>query len=98
MARVEWQRDARRDLERVVAFLWEKQPGAAARAAQLILDGADLLVSSPRLGRPIGDGTDRRDLTLPFGSGAYILRYMLLEEDTVVVVIRVRHSREDRSK
>jgi hypothetical protein len=41
------------------------------------------------------DETQRQDLVLSFGSGAYMLRYMLEDKDTVVV-IRVWHSQEDR--
>lgn len=40
------------------------------------------------------DGTGRRELILPFGAGAYVLRYKIDGED--VVIIRAWHSREDR--
>ena len=38
-----------------------------------------------------GDETDRRDLVVPFGAGAYALRYRI--DHDAVVVIRVWHSR-----
>jgi plasmid stabilization system protein ParE len=97
MARVEWRARARRDVERLAVFLWEKQPEAAARGVSVIMEGARLLESSPRLGRPMGDGTGRRELSLPFGAGAYILRYML-KDDNLVLVLRVWHSRESRAE
>ncbi len=95
MAEVKWLPEALDDLERLFAFLREKNPSAAVRAAQTILDGADLLLTSPRLGRPMPDQTQRRELFLPFASSAYVLRYMLEGDDTPVI-IRVWHNREVR--
>ncbi len=95
MPEVKWLPEALDDLERLFAFLREKSPDAAARAAQTILDGANLLVTSPRLGRPMPDKTGRRELFVPLASGAYVLRYMLERKDTAVI-IRVWHSRELR--
>lgn len=95
--RVVWRPQARRDVEEVYEFLSEKSPQAAQRAARIILDGALLLEASPRLGRPLSDGTERRELVLSFGVGAYILRYMLTD-DEIVVILRLRHSREQRAK
>jgi plasmid stabilization system protein ParE len=95
MPEVKWLLEALDDLERLFEFLREKNPDAAARAAQTILDGASLLVTSPRLGRPMPDRTGRRELFVPFASGAYVLRYML-EQDKTPVIIRVWHSRELR--
>lgn len=95
MAEVKWLPEVLDDLERLFAFLREKSPSAAARAAQTILEGADLPLTSPRLGRPMPDHTQRRELFIPFASGAYVLRYML-EDDETPVIIRVWHSREVR--
>ena len=49
MARVSWHQGALDDTERLYAFLWEKSPQAAERAAQAIFDGAKLLETFPRL-------------------------------------------------
>ena len=56
--------------------------------------GAARLVDAPEIGRPLADGTGRRELLIPFGAGAYGLRYRI--HDETVVVIRVWHSREVR--
>jgi plasmid stabilization system protein ParE len=96
MARVEIKARARADLDRLARFLWEKgEEEAAVRALEKIVEGIELLTSSPRLGRPLGDGTERRELSIPFGTGAYIIHYMLKDESTMVV-LRVWHSREQR--
>lgn len=92
---VRWLPEALSDIERLHLFLHDKNPEAAARAAAVILKGAMMLKATPRIGRPMPDETGRRELFLSFGSGAYVLRYMQESDDTVVV-IRVRHSREDR--
>lgn len=95
MARITWHRQSKIDVKRLLEFLQTTHPEAAKRAARTIVEGARLLESSPRLGRPLADGTERRELVLSFGSGAYILRY-ILEDETTVVVLRVRHSKEQR--
>jgi plasmid stabilization system protein ParE len=95
MPALKWLPEAQADLARVIEFLREKNPDAAARAAQTILDGSNLLLTSPRLGRPMPDKTQRRELFIPFASGAYVLRYMLERDDTPVI-IRVWHNREQR--
>ena len=43
----------------------------------------------------MGDEMGSRELYLPFGSGGYVLRYVVAREE--IVVIRVWHAREDRS-
>ena len=95
MPAVKWLPEALGDIERLYTFLNDKSPEAAARAATAILKGATLLKTTPRIGRPMPDETGRRELFVLFGAGAYVLRYMN-ENDNTVVVIRVWHSREDR--
>jgi plasmid stabilization system protein ParE len=64
--------------------------------AALILSGANRLATAPEIGRPMGDGTGRRELILPFGKGGYVLRY-IVEQPATAVIIRVWHDREGRS-
>jgi plasmid stabilization system protein ParE len=96
VSKVEWLPEALADIERLHHFLHGKNQDAAARAASTILEGATLLETAPDLGRPMADGTRRRELFVAFASGAYVLRYILDDEGTVVI-IRVWHSREDRT-
>ncbi|MBN1928039.1 MAG: type II toxin-antitoxin system RelE/ParE family toxin [Chlorobiaceae bacterium] len=95
MPEIKWLPEALGDVERLHAFLHEKSPDAAARAARVILDGAGLLQSVPEIGRPMNDETGRRELVLSFGAGAFVLRYLWDNKDTVVI-IRVWHSKENR--
>jgi len=94
MPALKWLPEAVEDLERLLAFLAEVSPDAAARAAAAILAGCDELLAHPGLGRPRDDGS--RDWFISFGVGAYVLRYRLDAEGTMVV-IRVWHSRADRT-
>ncbi|MGD8595129.1 MAG: type II toxin-antitoxin system RelE/ParE family toxin [Gammaproteobacteria bacterium] len=92
--KLRWLPFAFQDIERLYEFLLEKDPNAAANAMELILEGSEQLLEMPELGRPMDDETGRRELYLPFGSAAYVLRYKL--DGDVVVIIRVWHSREQR--
>lgn len=91
---VRWLPAALNDIKRLYDFLLDKDAAAAGRAARAIRAGADRLLASPEIGRPLADGTGRRELVIPFGPGAYVLRYRI--HDDTVVVIRVWHGREAR--
>ena len=95
-AKIVWRERALEDISRLYDFLFEKNEEAATKAAQIILRGSSLLEESPRLGRPMADGTGRRELFIPFGSSFYVLRCFLADDDAVVV--RVWHGRENRKE
>jgi len=95
-AKVVWRERALEDIARLYDFLYKKNEEAAAKAAQILLRGSSLLEESPRLGRPMVDGTGRRELFIPFGSGFYVLRYFLTSD--TVIIVRIWHGREDRQE
>lgn len=95
-AKVVWRERALEDIDRLYDFLFKKHEEAAIKAARVILRGSLLLEESPRLGRPMTDGTGRRELFIPFGSDFYVLRYFLTS--ATVVIVRVWHGREDRKE
>lgn len=97
MVKIKWLPEALNDVQRLYDFLYDKDINAAKRAALSILKGSSLLKTSPRIGRPMSDETGRRELFVAFGAGAYVLRYMLEDEHTAVI-IRVWHSKEIRTK
>ena len=86
--------EAVEDMSRLRLFLEDKSPSAAARLAKTILEGVALLRDFLERGKPLNDGTNRRELYLPFGVGAYVLRYRT--DGNLVAIIRVWHSREHR--
>lgn len=75
-------------------FLEDKNPTSARRVGQVLQDGAKQLIIFPEIGRPMNDGTNRRELFLPFGAGGYVLRYII--EYQSVFIIRAWHSKENR--
>ena len=87
-----WLPGATRDVARLRDFIKSKNPRAAQRAAQRILEGAKILQDNPSAGVPVENLQDYRELILAFGSGDYIIRYR--EEAHRVLIVRVRHSKE----
>ena len=85
---------AQADIRRLYDFLLGEAPSAAERAIRTIQLGASKVLDFPRIGRPMDDDTGRRELFIPFGAGAYVLRYRI--HDDTIVVIRVWHSRQER--
>jgi len=96
LPQIKWLPEALADVERLHAFLYEKSPDAAARAAKAVLDGTNYLQSIPDIGRPMEDETGRREWIIPFGAGAFVLRYMREKTDKIVI-LRVWHSKENRT-
>lgn len=94
--RLVWLPEASEDIQRVFDFLIDKDPLAATRMLERIRVGADTLLEFPRAGTRMDNDTERRELFVPFGVGAYVLRYRLHGE--MIVVIRVWHNRESRGK
>ena len=94
MSELIWLPEAKKDIARLHNFLHEKSADASGRIVDVLLAGTNQLLAFPESGKPMGDELQRRELFLPFGAGAYVLRCKLANEQ--VVVIRVWHSRESR--
>lgn len=87
--------EAASDLNRLRAFLDDKDPDAARRAATALIHAIQSLDTFPDRGRPTGiEGV--RELIVPFGNSAYVLRYAHLADAEEVVVLRIWHGREQR--
>jgi plasmid stabilization system protein ParE len=88
-----WLPEAAKDMARLRAFILKKNPSAAVRAASRIKEAAQVLRDNSEAGKPVEEFLPFRDLFIPFGSGNYIIRYR--EELNYVVIVRVRHSKEE---
>ena len=87
--------EAAADLNRLRAFLADTNPDAAQRAAAALINAIQSLDMFPDRGRPTGiEGV--RELIVPFGNSAYVLRYAHLAAAGEVVVLRMWHGREQR--
>lgn len=95
MSEIVWLPEALEDMSRLRLFLEDKSPSAASRMAQTVLGGVALLRDFSERGKPLNDGTNRRELYLPFGAGAYVLRYRT--DGNIIAIIRAWHSRESRN-
>lgn len=91
MPALNWHPDALRDVERLYRFLAENSPDSASRAIEAIRVAANHLAASPGIGAPLAEF---RQFPAHFGRSA--LRYAVLDDGSVLIV-RVWHSREQRS-
>lgn len=89
-----WLPEARDGIRRLFEFLIDKDPDAALRMLQRVRAGAATLLEFPRAGKRMDEDTERRELFVPCGVGAFVLRYRFRNE--TIMVIRVWHSRELR--
>jgi len=86
---------AQADLDRLFAFLADKDPAAAARALAAIRRSLEVLRFSPWSCRKAApDLTRHRELLVPFGSAGYVL-LVEIEPPATVTVLAARHQRED---
>lgn len=94
---IEWLPGAVRDVVRLKEFIKKDNPLAAKKAGQQILSVAKILIKNPEAGIPSPDeDCDMfRDLCAPFGQGGYTIRYRV--DQHTILIVRVWHSREERS-
>ncbi len=90
-----WERGAVHDLTRLREFIQPHNPKAATNAAQCIIKAANLLLDNPYLGHPMENMPEFNQLFIPFGQNGYVIRYRIDNEK--IIILRVWHTREDRS-
>ncbi len=95
--KIEWLPEASKDVARLREFIKKESPRAAKNAGLRILYAVDLLTKNPEAGMPSPDEDceEFRDLYAPFGKGGYTIRYRIKQQ--IIVIVRVWHSREERS-
>ncbi|MFN0041579.1 MAG: type II toxin-antitoxin system RelE/ParE family toxin, partial [Alphaproteobacteria bacterium] len=76
MAKLVWAARAQRDVERLGAFLADKDRAAAERAVEALMHGMKAVEAFPMIGRAIGDPRhDLREWIIPFGASGYVVLY-----------------------
>ena len=83
---------AAEDLERLVEFLLERFPEDAIQTVDLITDALNILEQHPRIGRPVEAAL--RELVISRGRTGYLALYEYDEPSDLVIVLAVRHQRE----
>lgn len=84
--------DAADDLDQLVDFLLAKLPQDAIQTVDLITDALAILEQHPKMGRPVEQGL--RELVISRGRTGYLALYQYDEAADMVVVLAVRHQRE----
>ena len=84
------------DLLRLHSFLAELNPAAAQRAVAAIIRAVDSLDLFPDRGRPSAVA-GLRDLIVPFGRSAYVVRFAHDAGRGEIVILRIWHGREART-
>jgi plasmid stabilization system protein ParE len=92
MMEVKWSSKALADLDRLFAFLAPVNRRAAARTVQSLVAAPARLLEHPRLGERLEEFEPREVRRILVGK--YEMRYEL--RDSIIYVLRVWHTREDR--
>jgi plasmid stabilization system protein ParE len=80
------------DLERLTDFLIERFPDSAVATVDLVTDALAILEHHPLMGRPVEHGL--RELVISRGKSGYLALYEYDEVADMVLVLAVRHQRE----
>ncbi|MEY2633617.1 MAG: hypothetical protein RIR00_2271 [Pseudomonadota bacterium] len=92
MAQLSYSRLALDNLTRLVDFLMQSDPLAAALNVDLIDEAVSLLARHPLVGRPVEAGL--RELVISRGRTGYVALYSYEEAADVVLILAIRHQRE----
>ena len=92
MAQVIYSDEAFTDFERIVEFLLETSPEAAAQALESIRSAIDILAAHPFIGRRVDNHI--HELVISRGATGYLALYRFDAAFGVVRILRVRHQRE----
>ena len=83
------------DLDRLRAFLVKTNPAAAQRAVAVLSGAIQSLDVFPDRGRP-SQLAGARELIVPFGRSAYVVRYAHVAQSNEIVILRIWHGSEAR--
>ena len=92
MARWVLSEAAAQELERLTDFLLQGIPEEAIRTVDLVVDALHILEQHPQIGRMLGLGL--RELVISRGKTGYLALYEYDETSDLVIVLAVRHQRE----
>lgn len=92
MATLNYTRKALGDIQRLVSFLDETDPAAAAITVALVEEGVQILAHHPLIGRCVEH--DLRELIISRGRTGYVALYRYREADDTILILAIRHQRE----
>ena len=85
---------ARAGLERCRTFLASRNRVAAGKASETIRSAFRNLAVHPKIGRPVDNTDDLRELVSSFGATGYVALYCFDSAADAVVILTFRHQRE----
>ena len=83
-------------MERLRRFLEPHGASLSERVVETLFAAARSLADQPDRGRPAAR-PGYRELVVPFGAGAYIVRYRVNRRRNTIVITRLWHGRERRA-
>lgn len=93
MPQVRYSPPALRDLQRLREFSRAKNPAAARRAGETIINALNVLGQQPQIGRPVDEmPIEYREWLIDFGDNGYVALYRFDSDE--VTILAVRHQRE----
>ncbi len=95
MSRVVFSQRAKSDIERQHRFLVERDPRAARRGILAIKDEFAALRAAPMMGRPMAAKPELCELIIGFGATGYLALYRIEVPTDTVVVLAVKHQKEN---
>ncbi len=95
MPRVVLAARAQQDVERLHRFLRSRDESAARRGVLAMKDAFRALEKAPFMGRPVQDKPELRELVIEFGSAGYLALYRYETAAQVVIVLAIKHQREN---
>jgi plasmid stabilization system protein ParE len=81
-------------IERCRQFLKRKNLLASKRAGDVIKEHFVLLETTPKIGRPIDEYPDLRELVIEFGDSGYLALYSFDKKQEQVLILAFRHQKE----
>lgn len=95
--RIRFTRSARDDMQRLYAFLLERDLQAARRAREAIGKGIDFLREFPfSCRKALPNNPFLREMVIPFGASGYVALFEIEDKETITI-LAVRHQREEDS-
>lgn len=92
---VRYTREAKEDIERLYAFLLERDIQAARRAKVAIGKAMAFLKDFPFACRKVSiDNPFLREMLIPFGNSGYVALFEI-EDKKTVTILAIRHQREE---
>ncbi|MCF8211320.1 MAG: type II toxin-antitoxin system RelE/ParE family toxin [Rhodoferax sp.] len=95
MPRLSFSADSLSDLERLHEFLEGKSPEAWLKAKTAIIAEIGKLSTQAGIHKPVPDRKHQHDMQVKFGALGYTIRYQFERGGDTVVVLRMKHQREN---